>query len=232
MGRGDVGEGALKRQPRLHERIAGWVVLAAVIVIAGSVIRAHSGPPPIDTPRAFSAILWCLFSIYWSSAAKNASAATKSESRQSRQVHQLLLNAGLLLLFIPLPFMTQRFVPAERWIAVAGLSVQIVCGALGIWARRHFGAHWSGEITIKVEHRLIRSGPYRLIRHPIYTAMLGMFVGTALVSGETHALLGLAMAAFAYWRKIGLEEANLNEAFGSEYGAYRRSTWALLPGLY
>ena len=94
------------------------------------------------------------------------------------------------------------------------------------------GAHWSGEITIKVDHQLIRTGPYRLIRHPIYTAMLGMFVGTAIVSGQTHALLGLALAIIAYWRKIRMEEANLNDAFGDAYRDYRRETWALVPGVF
>lgn len=139
----------------------------------------------VNRALLLSAALWALFTMYWGAAAKNASAAAKSESRKSRQAHQLLLNGGLLLLFIPLPWMTQRFIPSESWIAAAGLGVQIASAALGVWARRHLGAQWSGEITIKMEHRLIRSGPYRVIRHPIYTAMLGMFVGTALVSGQT-----------------------------------------------
>jgi protein-S-isoprenylcysteine O-methyltransferase Ste14 len=103
--------------------------------------------------------------------------------------------------------------------------------ALGVWARRHLGCYWSGEIAIKVDHRLIRSGPYRFVRHPIYTAMLGMFAGTAVVSGQLHAALGLAMAGFAYWRKIRLEEANLRKAFGPEYDAYRRATGSLVPKL-
>jgi protein-S-isoprenylcysteine O-methyltransferase Ste14 len=59
--------------------------------------------------------------------------------------------------------------------------------------------------------------------------MLGMFVGTAIVSGQLYAILGLAMAAFAYWRKIRLEEANMGKAFGPAYDAYRRDTGALIP---
>jgi len=56
-----------------------------------------------------------------------------------------------------------------------------------------------------------------------------MFAATAIVSGQIHGLIGFAMAAFAYWRKIRLEEANLKNAFGSDYEAYRRETWALVP---
>jgi len=58
-----------------------------------------------------------------------------------------------------------------------------------------------------------------------------VFVGTALVSGQLHALLGLVVIAFAYWRKIQLEEERLRVAFGADYDTYRRKTWALIPGL-
>ena len=79
---------------------------------------------------------------------------------------------------------------------------------------------------------MIRSGPYKLLRHPIYTGLLAMYAGTALVTGRWLAIIGLALAVFAYWRKIRLEEANLNVAFGADYDAYRRETWALLPGVF
>jgi protein-S-isoprenylcysteine O-methyltransferase Ste14 len=104
--------------------------------------------------------------------------------------------------------------------------------SLAILARRHLGRNWSGEISIKVDHQLIRSGPYKKMRHPIYTGIFMMYAGTALVTGTWLALAGFAMAAFAYARKIRLEEANLNVAFGPEYAAYRRETWALVPGLF
>jgi protein-S-isoprenylcysteine O-methyltransferase Ste14 len=70
------------------------------------------------------------------------------------------------------------------------------------------------------------------VRHPIYTALLCLYAGTAIVSGKLHALIGLALAILAYLRKIRLEEANLMNAFGADYRDYRRETWALLPGLF
>jgi protein-S-isoprenylcysteine O-methyltransferase Ste14 len=172
---------------------------------------------------------WSFFILYWSAAAKNSSPVKVSESRKSRRVHELLLNTALLLAVLPIPGLRGRFLPDTSLYVWAGLSVQTFAGALGIWARRALDSHWSGEITIKVDHRLIRTGPYRLVRHPIYTAWLGMFAGTAIVSGQVHALLGFAMAAIAYWRKIRLEETNLMNAFGAEYEAFRRDTWRLVP---
>jgi protein-S-isoprenylcysteine O-methyltransferase Ste14 len=138
---------------------------------------------------------------------------------------------ALLLEIVPIRGLG-RFLPASSLIMAAGLGVDAMGLFLAIWARRQLGRNWSGEITIKVDHQLIRSGPYRLLRHPIYTGLLAMYAGTALVTGERLAIIGLAMAAFAYWRKIQLEEANLNLAFGAEYDAYRRETWALVPRLF
>jgi len=215
------------------KRIAGLAVFVVLSVIGGRLARKFIGTPSIaDLPLAISMLLWCVFSIYWSIAAKNSAPATKSESRQSRLVHQVLVNVALLLMFVPVPGMVQRYLPAWSVFVPLGLALQVACVILGIWARRNLGEHWSGEITIKEDHRLIRTGPYRWVRHPIYTALLGMYLGTALVSGQMHALLGLAMASAAYWRKIRLEEANLYEAFGPDYAAYRRESWALVPGLF
>lgn len=209
------------------------VFVLIVIWIAGRIGRRMLGAPSFhNAPTWWSVILWCLFTVYWSVAARNSAPETKSESTKSRRFHELALNLALLLALIPIPGLRQRFLPESEAIAVSGLAVQALFGLLGVWARRHLGANWSGRITIKVDHRLIRTGPYRFVRHPIYTAMLGMFLGTAIVAGETHALFGLALAIFAYWRKIRLEEANLDEAFGPLYATYRRETRALVPGLF
>ena len=70
-----------------------------------------------------------------------------------------------------------------------------------------------------------------MVRHPIYTAMFLMYVGTSLVSGEVHALVALAILAVAYWRKIRLEERALATALGPAYDTYRRRTSALIPWL-
>jgi protein-S-isoprenylcysteine O-methyltransferase Ste14 len=174
---------------------------------------------------------WVLFSLYWEIAARNAAAAKSSESRASRGVHVILANAALLLEIAPIRGLG-RFVPVWLPIMAAGLALEAMGLLLAIWARRHLGRNWSGEISIKVSHQLIRSGPYRLLRHPIYTGLLAMYAGVALVTGEWLAAVGLALAAFAYWRKIRLEAANLDRAFGGDYDAYRRSTWSLVPGIF
>jgi protein-S-isoprenylcysteine O-methyltransferase Ste14 len=212
-------------------------IIGAQIKHLGSLV---AGIPALAPDRALlnhrgflitGMLLLVLFSAYWEIAAKNASAAKSSESRASRAVHVFLVNAGMLLEIAPIHALG-RFLPVSPSIMAAALALECLGLLLAVWARRHLGRNWSGEVTIKVEHQLIRSGPYRLLRHPIYTGLLAIYVGVALVSGEWLALIGFALVAFAYWRKIRIEEATLGVAFGPDYAAYRHTSWALVPGLY
>lgn len=176
--------------------------------------------------------LWALFSIYWSIASKDRAPDRSSESFWSRQWHLLLVNAALLLLILPVPGLTYRFLPDSNWLVAVGLTAQALFVLLAVWARRHLGRNWSGEVRIAAGHQLVRSGPYRFVRHPIYSAVLGMYVGTALVSGQIHAPIALVMVTVAYWRKIRLEEQALGASFGVDHSLYRESTWVLIPGIY
>jgi len=178
-------------------------------------------------------ILWIIFSLYWTIALRNSSPTKSSESRLSTALHQISLNAALLLLFWPAPGLTGWFLPQRLHFLVAiGAIIQAAFLLLAVWARRHLGRNWSAEVRIGLDHELIRTGPYRLLRHPIYTAMLGMFLGTAIASSQYHALLGLAILVVAYLRKTRLEEQILRQTFGAEYDGYRRDTWTLVPFLY
>jgi protein-S-isoprenylcysteine O-methyltransferase Ste14 len=154
-------------------------------------------------------VLWIVFSAYWTIASKNSAKAESSESKASTTFHQIVLNGALLLLFIPVPGLRGWFLPQRlHWLVVIGVVVQVAFFLLAISARRHLGRNWSAEVRIGEGHELVRTGPYRMVRHPIYTAMLGMFVGTAIASSQYHALLALAILWVAYLRKTRLEETS------------------------
>ncbi len=178
-------------------------------------------------------VLWLVFSIYWTIASKNSAASRSSESKASTAVHQIVLNAALLLLFIPVPGLTAWFLPRRiHFLVAVGAIVQVAFFVLAVSARRHLGRNWSAEVRIGEGHELVRTGPYRMLRHPIYTAMLGMFVGTAIASSQYHAVLAVAILVIAYLRKTRLEENIMSETFGAEWDAYRRDTWRLVPLLF
>jgi protein-S-isoprenylcysteine O-methyltransferase Ste14 len=214
-------------------RLEGGVAIAALLVILGGIAALFAWRGLPRWPVIMCAVLWVCFMSYWSAAAKTAAPSKSSESAASRRTHVRLMNAGLILLFIPsIWVLGDRFLPDSVWLIALGLGIQVGAGTLGVWARLHLGRNWSGAITVAEEHQLVRSGPYRTIRHPIYTAMIGMFVGSAIAIGEWHSVLGVALIVIAYARKIPLEEQSLRGAFGNAYDEYRRSSWALIPGVY
>lgn len=131
----------------------------------------------IEINRVTPAILlWLVFSIYWTIASTNSAKARSSESKASTAFHQIVLNVALLLLFIPVPGLTGWFLPRRFYFLVGvGVIVQAAFFLLAVSARRHLGRNWSAEVRIGEGHELVRTGPYRMLRHPIYTAMLGMF---------------------------------------------------------
>jgi protein-S-isoprenylcysteine O-methyltransferase Ste14 len=119
----------------------------------------------------------------------------------------------------------------ERSTPLGLLALLMVAGgaAFGVWARLTIGTNWSGNVTFKEGHELIQSGPYRYVRHPIYSALLLMGLGSALYYAQAFgfALLGFALVVFV--AKMRLEEKLMTEHFGDQYVDYRRRVKALIP---
>lgn len=222
---------APRRRMPLWQRLLIWAVRIVLLLL---IIKVARNPWPLLRSRVFpAALLWIIFSIYWGIAGRNSAPTKTSESKASKWFHQIVLNLALLLLFLPVPGLNSWFLPQRfHFLVIIGAIVQAAFILLAAWARRHLGRNWSGAVRIGVDHELVRTGPYRLLRHPIYTAMLGMFLGTAISSSQYHALLGVAILVLAYLRKSRMEEQILQQTFGAAYDAYRHETWGLIPLLY
>jgi protein-S-isoprenylcysteine O-methyltransferase Ste14 len=175
---------------------------------------------------------WVTFFLYWLIAAFFASRAVKRESPARRALTLLLGSIPFFLMFtgdLRYGLLARRFVPDVRSVAVAGAVVTYAGLALAIWARVILGRNWSAAVTIKHEHRLIRSGPYAVVRHPIYSGLLLALLGTGLDVGEVRALAAVAIAFLVWHFKSRTEERFMVEQFGREYEEYRRRTRALVP---
>lgn len=180
-------------------------------------------------------VLWLLWAGYWVVAARYRKPVRR---RQSRSARLAFLAQGLLtaLLLAPLRWWSD-WLDAQLigggwtryWTAVAIILAGL---ALAIWARRALGDNWSGSVTVKEDHELVQSGPYRWIRHPIYSGILLMILGTGLASGRVHGLLAFPIALIALWLKSGVEERWMESEFGDRYTAYRNRSWALVPWLF
>jgi protein-S-isoprenylcysteine O-methyltransferase Ste14 len=210
--------------------LTGTAAQVAVLIVFAVVVWLIALARPRATMLAAGAI-WIAFIVYWSAAAAKAPPAERAESPASRQRHQMLLNVALLLIFVSIPGLRLALFRG-RLVPVIGLGVEVAGALLYLWSMRELGRNWSGEISIKQHHRLVRSGPYARLRHPMYTALMVMAIGTAIVSNQLHAVFGVVLMAYAYVRKIGLEERWMREEFGAAYDEYRRASWALIPFVY
>ncbi|PYX88154.1 MAG: isoprenylcysteine carboxylmethyltransferase family protein, partial [Acidobacteria bacterium] len=99
------------------------------------------------------------------------------------------------------------------------------------WARYTLGQNWSSKVTIKVEHELIRNGPYAYVRHPIYTGILLALVGTALAMAEWRAVIAVMLAWFSFYTKARIEESMLSQEFGAAFAEHCQHTGFFLPRL-
>lgn len=115
---------------------------------------------------------------------------------------------------------------------VAGLLLLGGAGALSVAARRHLGRFHRDSLTVHSDHELVDTGPYRRIRHPLYTATIGVFAGFGAVLGNWISVALAALPTAALIHRIAVEERMLSEAFGQEYSRYCSRTHRLLPGVW
>jgi protein-S-isoprenylcysteine O-methyltransferase Ste14 len=112
-------------------------------------------------------------------------------------------------------------------------SIALLLAALGFaltwWARIHLGRFWSAAVTLKAEHTLIRSGPYALTRHPIYTGLLLALLATAVARDSLGSLIGAGLILLGLVLKLRQEEQFLKAQFGAAYDAYKKDVPTLIP---
>jgi protein-S-isoprenylcysteine O-methyltransferase Ste14 len=177
-------------------------------------------------------ILWLVFIAFWIAMARGGKAVAERESAYSRLSHYPPLAIAVYLLAAPhVPFapLNDRFAPLSLWLVRLGAALTFAGVAFAIWARVWIAGNWSSDVTLKRDHELIVDGPYAFVRHPIYTGILLALLGTALAVGEWRAALAVVLAAAAFWRKLGIEEAVMRRQFGEAYVCYAKRVPALIP---
>ncbi|HTW74993.1 MAG TPA: isoprenylcysteine carboxylmethyltransferase family protein [Steroidobacteraceae bacterium] len=191
-------------------------------------------PVAIILARILFLALWVIWGLYWIVAARSA----KPVLRRERLLWRVLFVAQALLTAVLLaPDRLAGWLGADLigggwaryWIAVAITTAGL---ALSIWARRILGGNWSGSVTLKENHELVKDGPYRWIRHPIYSGVLLMILGTALASGRAQGLFAFAIALSALYLRSRAEERWMESQFSERYSAYRKASWALVPFIF
>jgi protein-S-isoprenylcysteine O-methyltransferase Ste14 len=184
--------------------------------------------------RSIISSLWLAWVLYWLISAVGNKTTARRESYAAGFRYRIPTAVGALLLFLPgrNPWMTLRFMPDLAIVDWLGVIFVVLGLGFTIWARVHLGSNWSGIVTVKKDHQLVRTGPYRWVRHPIYTGLLLALLGIALALGQWRGLIGFAFLVLAFVLKLRFEEQWMVETFGDEYARYKREVAALVPGVY
>lgn len=129
-----------------------------------------------------------------------------------------------------LRFLEWSIIPLSSWLRWAGMVVALACPFLSLWLFKNIGSNISETVLTKQDHQLVTSGPYKYIRHPLYTTGILLILSLGAIS-ENWVLLLLAPITFLIFRLVVIpkEEKRLIEKFGENYTTYRKTTGALLP---
>jgi protein-S-isoprenylcysteine O-methyltransferase Ste14 len=177
---------------------------------------------------------WVVFVAYWAVGALKTGRTERMESFASRYGILFIEIAGFVLLFsddVEIGILARKVFPRTYALGVAGVALTWAGIALALWARWHLGQYWSARITIKEDHKLIRTGPYARLRHPIYSGLDLAAIGSALAIDRWRCVAGVCLIILGYRIKAKREEAMLTAQFGADFEEHCRHTGFLFPRL-
>jgi protein-S-isoprenylcysteine O-methyltransferase Ste14 len=189
-----------------------------------------------DSINSAMNITWGILLFYWFvSALRTKKTSTKESFLRRFWLYWLPLIAAFYLLgpndrfgnwLIP-----GNFIPHTNTVGFIGLVFCVVGLVVAVWGRAALGKNWSVSVQQKENHELIVSGAYKFIRHPIYSGLLLMLLGNAVIAGTWRGLVAVSIVLISFWFKQKKEEKWLIEIFGNEYKEYMNRTKALIPWL-
>jgi protein-S-isoprenylcysteine O-methyltransferase Ste14 len=146
-----------------------------------------------------------------------------------RAVRSAALAAFLVIYALRDPWLGVLSLPFYAWVRVVGIVVGILSLMLYAWSRLTLGREWSSPLRMQEKHTLVVTGPYALVRHPIYLSMIFFMTSLSLISANWFMIAFLIVSFVDLLLRIPKEEQMMIEEFGEEYEEYRRQTGKLLP---
>ena len=184
-------------------------------------------------PQAGIGFAWGAWGLSWLAAGWWSGPTVSAPVAGQELLTRLPLVFGLLLLFGFYPWAASIELPLWHIGTATGWAL-VAIATLGFlfawWARLHLGHLWSSRITRKADHRVVDSGPYGLVRHPIYSGIIVAGLATAALRGTVLAFVGAAIMTLSWYLKARLEEQFLRDEL-LDYDAYARRVPMLLPFL-
>jgi protein-S-isoprenylcysteine O-methyltransferase Ste14 len=185
--------------------------------------------------QAFFPVVWIAFLLYWQVKADDTKTTQRLEPVGSRVLRVLIFLIAIILLStrrIPLHWLYFPLWQPRFWTFWLGAALTVAGLLFAVWAREHLGRNWSRSVTIKEGHELITTGPYAVVRHPIYTGILAGFLGMAIAISEVRGFIAVVLIFVALALKYRMEEQWMRAQFGDTYATYARKTAALVPYIF
>lgn len=185
-------------------------------------------------PTEILALLWLAFLLSWVGASFWQGQTKKQVMTLESQRYRLPILVGGILYT---PFIAEILGWKPLWVlGNTGITIAAILSAAGIafawWGRLHLGKFWSNTITHKEDHRVIDTGPYGIVRHPIYTGLIFGMLVTGVAIGLVTTILGAILISLGMWQKGRMEEVFLSKELGEDaYGAYCRRVPMIIPFL-
>jgi protein-S-isoprenylcysteine O-methyltransferase Ste14 len=179
-----------------------------------------------------TAVCWGVFYVYWLASAFATKRTAAKESFISSQAYRIPVGlAAMVLVYaaqMPKPLSAVAF-PATTLVGVLVIACSTAGLATCLWARTILGRNWSSVVMVKVGHELVQAGPYRFVRHPIYTGIILMFAAIVLLVGRVAGILAFGLFVYSFLLKLRREERLMLKQFPTTYPEYIKRTKLLVP---
>ncbi|HFK5528790.1 TPA: isoprenylcysteine carboxylmethyltransferase family protein [Elizabethkingia anophelis] len=181
-------------------------------------------------------VTWLIVLAYWFISGFSAKKVEHQETFFKRFIQYWLPLIIAILLLGPgdwygHTWLRENFIEHTNLVGIIGLSISVIGAIIACVSRYILGKNWSLSVQRKEDHQLIQNGIYKLIRHPIYTGLLLLFTGNAIIVGDYRAIIAVLIVFVSLWLKLKKEEKILTETFGTKYTEYIKQTKALIPYL-
>jgi protein-S-isoprenylcysteine O-methyltransferase Ste14 len=192
----------------------------------------------IEQLRQSTSFLWLVLALVWVvNALRNMRTKRTIQSQSSawQLLYTAILVVGVYLIFAKqsgIPWLDRQLFSVTVPIVLVGLLAVLMGVVFSVSARLMLGDNWSNRVTVKENHTLVRRGPYRIVRHPIYSGILLGMLGSALQRGGIRCFVGVLICGLSFLLKSRVEERFMVQSFGEEYLQYRHKVKALAPFIF
>jgi len=179
-------------------------------------------------------VCWGIWALLWFAMAFSTKRTVEHPERSRVLVSVLVVAAFVLLVRSGRVLESGGTLHRHLWRGsplddAVAIALVVVGLAFTAWARLTLGSNWSGSVVFKEDHELIVKGPYAMVRHPIYTGLLTMMLGSAVAYGEPYGFVLFGAATVVFFYKSRREERLMARHFPDQYAAYRRRVKAIVP---